>query len=289
MVPNAIFTLVNLVCITASAYFVVNGFYGNMAASLVDRPSSVQQTVFRVSEADAPRQPLSAYKAVLDRNLFDTRTAAEPQNDKVDVESLEQTQLNLKLWGTVSGTKEGDYAVIEDVKTRQQDLYRAGDTIQTATVKDIFRGKVVLTVGGRDEVLQMEELKSGKAIGRPGGLPRRAEAITPGATRAQRISLRRSYIDQSMRDVASLMTQVQIRPHMENGVPSGLALSSIRPNSIFRRMGLRNGDVITGVDGNEISTVDDAMRLVDNLRSSSNLRVQLKRRGREKTIEYRIR
>jgi general secretion pathway protein C len=76
---------------------------------------------------------------------------------------------------------------------------------------------------------------------------------------------------------------------MEDGIPAGLSLSRIKPNSIFRRMGLRNGDVITGVDGNEISTVDDALRLVDNLRSSSTLSVQLKRRGRDKTIEYRIR
>jgi general secretion pathway protein C len=85
------------------------------------------------------------------------------------------------------------------------------------------------------------------------------------------------------------MTQVQIRPHMENGVPAGLALSSIKPNSIFRRMGLRNGDVITGVDGREISSVDDALRLVDNLKSASTVSVQLKRRGRQKDIEYHIR
>jgi general secretion pathway protein C len=92
-----------------------------------------------------------------------------------------------------------------------------------------------------------------------------------------------------MTDMASLMTQVQISPHMEDGVPAGLSLSSIKPNSIFRRMGLRNGDVITGVDGAEISSVDDALKLVDNLKSSSNLSVQLKRRGREKNIEYSIR
>jgi general secretion pathway protein C len=135
----------------------------------------------------------------------------------------------------------------------------------------------------------MQELQSGKSSVRPGGLPARTPARATGGVRAQRISLRRSYIDQSMTDMASLMTQVQIQPHMEDGVPAGLSLSSIKPNSIFRRMGLRNGDVITGVDGNEITSVDDALKLVDNLKSSSNLSVQLKRRGREKNIEYSIR
>jgi general secretion pathway protein C len=138
------------------------------------------------------------------------------------------------------------------------------------------------------KILQMQDLKSGKTISRPGGVPARGQTAS-GAVRAQRISLRRSYIEQSMTDMASLMTQVQISPHMEDGVPAGLALSSIKPNSIFRRMGLRNGDIITGVDGTEISSVDDALKLVDNLKSASKLSVQLKRRGREKNIEYSIR
>jgi general secretion pathway protein C len=289
MIPKAIFIIVNLVCIAVSAYVGVAGFYGIVSTRLEQKPLSAQRDVYRVGDTGTTRQPLSAYQAVLDRNLFNTRSTATATGAKVDVESLEETKLNLKLWGTVSGTEDGDYAVIEDVKAREQNLYRTGDAIQTATVKEIFREKVVLTVNGKDEVLQMQELVSGKAVSRPGGLPTRAAASSSGAVRAQRISLRRSYIEQSMTDMASLMTQVQIRPHMENGMPAGLSLSSIKPNSIFRRMGLRNGDVITGVDGSEISSVDDALKLVDNLKSSSQLSVQLKRRGREKSIEYSIR
>ena len=188
------------------------------------------------------------------------------------------------------GNDRGDYAVIEDVKARKQNLYRQGDAIQTATLKQIFREKVVLTVDGKDEILQMQKMESGKGGSRRiGSSAQETLASTGGTVRAQRISLRRSYIEQAMTDMATLMTQVQIRPHMEDGIPSGLALSSIKPNSIFRRMGLRNGDVITGVDGREISSVNDALGLVENLQNASNVSVQLKRRGREKNIEYSIR
>ncbi len=288
MIPKAIFIFVNLVCITVSTFVVVDSLYGTISARLTQKPLSAKQNIHRTGDTGTTRLPVSAYKAVLDRNLFETRSTTAPKAGKVDVESLEETKLKLKLWGTVSGSKDGDYAVIEDVKAREQNLYRTGDAIQTATVKEIFREKVVLTVNGKDEILQMQEMKSGKFLSRSGGLPG-SKKVKKGTVRAQRISLRRSYIERSMTDVASLMTQVQIQPHMENGVPAGLALSSIKPNSIFRRMGLRNGDIITGVDGSEISSVDDALKLVDNLKSSSNLSVQLKRRGREKNIEYSIR
>lgn len=289
MIPKAVFILINLACITLSSYMVVDGVYGNLSTRLSVPPQRTGQKAFSIDDTGVSRRPLSAYKTVVERDLFDTRADAAPAARKVDTSTLEETKLNLKLWGTVTGGDDGEYAVIEDLKSREQNLYRVGDAVQTATVKGIFREKVVLSVNGQNEILQMEDFESGKGAFKPGGLPARGPAAGTGAVRAQRISLRRSYLEQSMQDMASLMTQVKIQPHMEDGVPAGLALSSIKPNSIFRRMGLRNGDVIVGVDGSEISTVDDALRMVDSLKSSSNLSLQLKRRGREKNIEYRIR
>jgi general secretion pathway protein C len=289
MIPNVFFILINLLCITCTAYVGVNAMYATVTAELTGEPVKVRQDIYQPGKTATHQKPLSAYKSVLDRNLFNTRSQTAPQTQKVDVEALEETKLDLKLWGTVSGNERGDYAVIEDVKARKQNLYRAGDAIQTATLKQIYREKVVLTVDGKDEVLQMQKLESGKGGSRRIGSSTQARASSSGNVRAQRISLRRSYIEQAMTDMAKLMTQVQIRPHMEDGVPAGLALSSIKPNSIFRRMGLRNGDVIKGVDGREISSVNDALGLVENLQNASSVSVQLKRRGREKNIEYRIR
>jgi general secretion pathway protein C len=289
MTPKTLFTIIHLICITAVAYLAVDGLYGIAVARLADKPMSVAPQVSRANDPDAAARPLSAYNSVLERNLFGTRATSDAETEAVDIASLEETKLDLKLWGTVSGSANGIYAVIEDVRAREQNLYRAGDAVQNATVKEIFREKVVLTVDGKDEILQMQDLASQGSMSRPGGVPVRTELPAGGMPRAQRISLRRSYIEQSMTDVASLMTQMQVRPHMEDGVPAGLALSSIKPNSIFRRMGLRNGDVITGVDGNELSSVDDALRLVEDLKSASSLSVQLKRRGQVKNIEYSIR
>ena len=93
-----------------------------------------------------------------------------------------------------------------------------------------------------------------------------------------------------MNDVSQLATQISITPHIsEDGGPDGLALKNIKPNSIFRRMGLRNGDILTGVDGQEIQTVDDALKLYENLKSASGVQVQILRRGQERTIDYSIR
>lgn len=311
-----ILTIINLLCLTAAAYLGVSLFYKALDRRLSSTPV-VSASVIPQARVERERPKAeSHYRLILDRDLFKTKAVAAPAPEKkteLNLEALEQTQLKLKLWGTVTppeeateegsgeasgeASREGDsgaqaYAVIEDTALRQQNLYRKGDTVQNATVKAILREKVVLTVDGKDEILQMEKLEGG-----PGGPVRRslgsgsvsASAASSRPSRAQRITLRRSLIEDSIRDITKLMTQVKITPHMEDGVPSGLALSNIQPNSIFRRMGLRNGDVLMGVDGQQIQSVDDALRLYDNLKTADKVMVDLKRRGREKSIEYNVR
>ena len=151
-----------------------------------------------------------------------------------------------------------------------------------------MRAKVVLSVNDQDEILAMEEINQSSSSSRYAfGASRQSSSIygsVPIPRRTQRVSLRRSMIDDSMQDVSKLMTEINIQPSEE-----GLSLSNIKPNSIFRRMGLRNGDVLKTVDGQEIRSVDDALKLYENLRSSDKVSLILQRRGSDRTIDYNIR
>ncbi|MBW1940429.1 MAG: type II secretion system protein GspC [Deltaproteobacteria bacterium] len=279
-----LFPVINILLITVAVYLGVSAFY-RIATAKVDKIDLYKPVRKQpASPKDEISHPLSYYQTIIDRNLFNTKTGIEKKTDQVDIEALEQTDLNLKLWGTVTGDKKKAYAVIEETKENRQDLYRVGDTVQGATVKLILREKVVLSVKGKDEVLEIEEMldeekfvKSSKSS-KPSRPPR-----------SQNITLKRSQIDTAVKDINSLMNQVKMSPNFENGKPAGLVLKSIKPNSIFRKMGLRSGDVIKGVDGKDIQSVDDALKLYESLNSSSSLQLQLKRRGELKNINYNIR
>ncbi len=284
---NKIFITVNLVLLTFGIYLGVSGFYRIIAAQVVlESPKSNMKKIDIV--AREIYRPLLFYKAIIDRNLFKTGMEAgeKKKSNNVNLDEIKPTELNLKLWGTVTGPAAFAFAVIEEAKNRTQSLFRTGDTIQNATVKLILREKVVLNVDGRDEILEIEELNVQKRRGVSAISSRSRGDVKP--LRAQKITLRRSQIQSAMENVSDLMSQVKIRPHFENGQPDGLTLSSLKPRSIFRKMGLRNGDIITGIDGSPIQTVDDALKFYENLTSSSNVALQLKRRGREKAIEYNI-
>lgn len=286
--------LINLVLITMGAYFSVALFYQILSVRVTtpqSTPMAAEQASIRESSA---MQTVSYYNPIIERDLFKIgKTAQAPATGpSVDLESLEKTQLNLKLWGTVSGDPEQAYAVIEDTQKREQNLYRVGDTIQNATVKMILREKVILSVNGTDEILTMEEMDDsakGPMIAARGGRSSRLNFPPSRPPREQRISINRSMIDEAFSDMSKLMTDIAITPHVEDGQTTGLNLNRIQPNSIFRRMGLRNGDVLTGVNGQPILTVEDAMQMYESLKSADNVQVQLKRRGQERNINYNIR
>jgi len=282
--------LLNLLFLTAASYLGVSSFYQLVGAKLEVVSPSVGITKKTAAPVNEPTQPLDSYAAIQKRNLFKLaggpKTATIPAT--VEIETLKETDLQLKLWGTVTGNDLNAYAVIEDTKQRMQQLYHVEDAVQNAIVKEIHREKVVLAVDGNFEVLQMEKIE-GRPTGRAGARKATRKRIqSPGTSEPKKITLQRERIESAINDLGSLMKQVRIRPHYKDGQSDGLTLSGIRSNSIFSEMGFRNGDVITGVDGKNIESVDDALSLYENLQSADRVQVQLRRRGRLQTIDYQV-
>jgi general secretion pathway protein C len=287
------FMIVNMLLIAAGLYFGISAFYTLGGAWLgedsVETPAD--QPPKAAVKPQAEQRPLSAYGAIARRNLFNTNPQSAAPVPKINVDDLKETDLKLKLWGTVAGKERGAYAVIEDTKTREQNLYRTGDTIQNATVKIILRQKVVLNVDGRDEILGMEEIGSGRRGGpRPRIAAQRSNAPPrlPVSSYPRQLTLKSEQIQGALENLDQLMEQARIRPHIEEGQPAGISITGIKPNTIFRRMRLRNGDIITGVNGAPVESVEDAMKIFGDLSSASEVQLEIKRRGRERTLNYKI-
>ncbi len=291
---KAIFTLVNILLITGTAYFGVKSGYQVLMTRLERAPLPQTERQKAAETKNEQQQPLTYYSKISERNLFKTNENPEKKTDEKKDENegkeLEETKLKLKLWGTVSGARKITYAVIEDIKARRQNLYREGDTVQDATIRRIMREQLILSVNGKDEVLRMEEMTtSGRKSAPP---PQEKKSSKPGRAqgnvKSQKVKVARAEIQEAMGDVTNLMKQAKIRPHFQDGKPDGLMITRIKPKSIFRKLGLRSGDVLTGVDGTEIESVDDALKFYDKLKEASDTTIQIKRRGKPRNIEYNI-
>ena len=289
--PKKYFMIINMLLITAGLYFGVSAFYTigtSWLGAPVEQPSRALSKA--TTEPQAETRPLSAYRAIAQRNLFNTNPETVAPAQTINVDDLKETDLKLKLWGTVAGKGRRAYAVIEDTKTREQSLYRTGDSIQNATLKMILRQKVVLSVNGQDEILGMEEPGS---VQKGGARPQVAQRDTtppkmPVSSYPRQLTLNSDQIESALENVDQLMEQARIRPHIEEGRPAGISITGIKPNTVFRKMRLRNGDIITGVNGAPIESVEDAMKVFGDLSSASEIQLEIKRRGRTRTLNYKI-
>jgi general secretion pathway protein C len=150
-------TIFNLVALFVAIYIGVDLFYRLVGAQLIygDTEEIVIEQAPQVKNRKRP--PLKDFRVVMDRNIFGSKEKAAEGIKPTDIETLEPTTLKVALLGTV----------IEETDKRKQGLYRVGDSVQDAIVKMILRGKVVLRVGDKDEILTMEESSSRRASSLP--------------------------------------------------------------------------------------------------------------------------
>lgn len=275
-------TILTLVVLSVIVFTGVDIFYKIVRSDLGGSYTG-EALIQEMPEAEfSSRSSVKDFRSITVRNLFGSTEVSPGGMDTEEIEALEPTSLKIALLGTVTGSRQNAYAVIEEVNKRRQGLYRVGDSIQDAVVKMILREKVVLRVGAKDEVLEMEEQSSPGT--QEGGTYRR---FADG--KESTIAVKRSDIRRSLRNINKLLSQIRVQPHLRGGRSDGLSVGQIKPGSIFEKMGLRNGDIVKGIDGRPIKKPDDIISLYEKLKSGSRSSVAINRRGKIKIINYTFR
>lgn len=277
----------NLVALSISIFIGVDVFYKILFAKISHIERDSTEILFKSDLKHNKRFPLSYYRNITDRNIFqstDTGDKTKKKEKIINVKNLEHTSLKISLVGTVVGDRKNTFAVIKEKNKKKQELYREGDTIQGALIKDILRGKIVLRVGDRDEILTIEEDRASRTEKQASG-PKPSATVEKEGT----VVVSKSDVQDSIKNVHELLSQVRVRPHFRDGRPDGLSISNIKAGSFFAKLGLRNGDVVQGVDGRSIKSPDDVLDIYTKLKSASQVELQIRRRGKSKKINYEFR
>jgi len=273
----------------------VNGWVGEwLSAAPAEAPPAA------VARASTGRD-WSDRKTILDRNLFQVSTLlpdepveAEPADEE---EQLAATRLPLKLLGTVAASDpKAAWAAIEETTKRERLVVRPQDKLlDKATVVRIERRRIVLENAGKREELALDEEQAGGApVARARVGARTAPDIADLRDRVQQLSedrfqVQREQVDEAMRNPAELFSQARILPKYENGQMTGVQLNSIQPGSLFEEIGIRDGDVITQVNGIVVASPQDSAALLRELTQSNTFEVSVQGAdGQPRTLTYTV-
>lgn len=214
-------------------------------------------------------RPLSYYSIIERKNFFSLSPLFKPVATLPPVKK----ELNLKLKGTVVGKEAFSFAVIEDTKSRKQDLYRVGDSIRNLKITKITENEVILQgAEGPLSLTLSEKLPSSLA-----SLPE---------TEVRVVS--RKEIEEAKRNVNQIFSQVRISPFFKSGKMEGFRVNYIIPGSMVEKMGIRKGDIIKKINGQAIDSPSKIFEFYRKFGNSNRIVVEIDRYGKNESLVYQV-
>ncbi len=144
---------------------------------------------------------------------------------------------------------------------------------------------------GEPEIFIRDEHGDERHLDLPGPAPLRPRGSKPGPIPAREKAVAilgedhrailRGCVDEQLQDLGALGRQARVIPNYdrESGSYKGFKLIGVRPNSLYRNIGIRSGDVILQVNGEEMNSPSKVLELFNRLQSESRIVLSITRRG----------
>jgi general secretion pathway protein C len=221
-------------------------------------------------------------------NLFGDYNA-EPLTEK-KVTDAPVTRLNLTLTGVVSSSiKDQGAAIIEN--RNQQQTYGIGEKIEgtNASLKEVYADRVIIKNGPSSETLMFDGVDYNKISKRSVNQPSQAPVtlLQPNTQDPERRTLPDDVIQASKElqdQPASFVDYIAVSPHRSNGELSGYRVSPGKKPALFKAAGLKSGDVITDINGLDLTDMQQALEAMNMLKKLQSLQMSIQREDEFITI-----
>jgi len=307
----------HLLAIALCSYFLARAVT-IYVASVIEASSESQET--KTIAAPVPVVPVvkeevqtTSYQIILDRNVFNSAESAVSKETPVGELSSDQlgelgpavkSSLDVKLLGTLvvgDGTDRRSSATVSGGKnSKGADVYYPGDEkVFSPNIKltKVALDRIEFVNGGRLEYIEIEDFASKKSIfasatevhgGGKGIGEKEDKKPATGAAEGSKIIVDQREVDDAIQNLDKLYSEVRIVPNIRDGQPAGMKVLSIKPGSMLTKLGVRRGDVLEKVNGQELD-IRRGMELFSQMKDMKNFSLDVSRGGKNQTIEYEIR
>jgi len=300
--------VVNLVLLAVLAYLLALSINEKIQGKVISQNAEASQKFFAPENIETRRSnkitPLSSYQIILKRNIFGVSETESSEKIAANPDSLPESNLNLVLLGTIINADDKSVAIIKNDDNSKVNGYRGGesiDIIDTETVKliNVKNCKAVIQRKGKGpETIKCKNLGDiASARGRnQGGFSRKSTKThdpgkKPGDKNSEEINqtgdneyeVSRDLLENLLSDPSKIVQQARVIPQDD-----GLRFFGIRSNSIFWKIGIKNGDTLHRINDVELNDIERALSVFEELRSQNSFTINLTRAGQTYTYEYTV-
>jgi len=223
------------------------------------------------------------YSEIVQRNLFSGGYPQTGLSRSQALDSLDSAEeLGLKLSGTIAGGPAVSRAIIENSKDKSVNLYSIGDTVASATVESIQRDTVILRHQGRQLMLKRQA-----GTGSSGSMNARNDKAPPTAKTAV-ASAKAAPMPMPASPMEQILQKVRIEPYRQDKRTEGLMLSGLEGVPLAEKVGLKNGDVIQAINGQNLTSKQKAFQVFMKAKTQPRVDIQLLRDGKSKDLSLKL-
>ncbi|HXN42057.1 MAG TPA: type II secretion system protein GspC, partial [Myxococcaceae bacterium] len=202
--------------------------------------------------------------------------------------------LRVKLLGTLASViGKWSIASILDLGNQRAQTYGIGDKVLGAEIVEIQRERVIVLNSNRREYISNEPEVASHAPPEPKrvGTDPPSTGLGTGirAISDSEYEIPRAEIDRTLSNLNEVAMQARIVPAFKDGQAQGFKLFSIRPDSLYTKIGIQNGDVIKRINGNDINSPEKALEIYSRLRDASRIDIEIERNGAGLRKTYNVR
>lgn len=242
---------------------------------------------------------------IVNRNIFDSanslmgkpeKAVDEPENDgEVDKES----DIAATLISTAVATEPIWSTALISTDDAGTNVYRIDEKIMDAVIKEILRPKgerparVIILRNG-----SLEYIEAGGKKRKSSAKPKASNKKKPAAkgkrnwgiekTGDNEYSVPEDDVKWALDNLDKMSREARVVPNFSDGKTNGFKVFAIRRNSALRKMGLKNNDVLTSVNGYDLSNTEKALEIYGKLQSEKSFSLDVLRNGEPVSLEYGI-
>ena len=288
-----------LAALVATAVFlIVMKRIESPSLNIYDASSTVLAEDF--SDQFSTLRPRTGYDHIITSGIFGpagqvNRDEAPPPPPPEDPEETETT-LPLRLLGEVFA---GERQLIA---TALIEVNQGGRVLKTFYIgEEILDGVVLYEVRSKEVVLDNKNTGSREVLKRDQSADRFRDDIVASAaskspssarsTSSNVIALDRAELTRELvENYEQIATTLDIREYLdENGNVAGLTASNVSSLEIAKKLGLKDNDVLTAINNEPITSVDQVYDVLNKYRNASTFRLGIIRNGKPQFITYRLR
>jgi len=247
------------------------------------------------AQASQP-EDLSAYAPILEKGLFG-RGAQGKLTPFVSQAPQGKPQAafaptDYTLLGTVIGSMRETYALIQKNSSKEERVFRLGDTVFSAgTLASVAKESVEILAGGSKVRITTPNSAGGQSQAGASGIqaPQVMGQVAAAQPGGGNFVIDQRMLNASLDNIGQTMTDARLLPSMKDGKVEGFRVSEVKPQGVFGTVGIRNGDVLLRINDFPIDSPEKAVQSFASLKGQNRIKLDLVRDGQPATFNYDIR